>query len=79
MAGPGSHVKHVLITQDVARLKAAPLYFQRGQSHNFQATIAEEEDKWEEELRQKESPAPEVHSFEEFRKKGLVAGAGGFM
>ncbi|KAF2796413.1 ClpX, ATPase regulatory subunit [Melanomma pulvis-pyrius CBS 109.77] len=76
---PGSPVKHVLITQDVARLKSAPLYFQRGQSHNFHATIAQEEEKWEEQLRENEGPASEVNSFEEYRKKGLVAGAGGFM
>ncbi|KAF2710880.1 P-loop containing nucleoside triphosphate hydrolase protein [Pleomassaria siparia CBS 279.74] len=73
---PGSAVKHVLVTQDVARLKCAPLYFQRGQAHKFHASIAKEEEKWDEELRQKESSASEVNNFEEYRKK-LVAGAGG--
>ncbi|ORY18004.1 P-loop containing nucleoside triphosphate hydrolase protein [Clohesyomyces aquaticus] len=75
---PGSHVKHILITRDVALLKSAPLYFQRGQSHTFHATIAQEEENWDEELREKEMPG-QVSSFEEYRKKGLVAGAGGFM
>lgn len=71
-------MKHILITQDVAQLKSAPLYFQRGQSHSFHATIAQEEDNWEEELRSKEG-AGNISTFEEYRKRGLVAGAGGFM
>ncbi|KAF2471376.1 ClpX, ATPase regulatory subunit [Lindgomyces ingoldianus] len=75
---PGSHIKHILITQDVATLKSAPLYFHRGQSHNFHATIAQEEEKWEVELTTKETPSG-ANSFEEYRRKGLVAGAGGFM
>ncbi|KAF2261646.1 ClpX, ATPase regulatory subunit [Lojkania enalia] len=75
---PGSHIKHVLITRDVAQLKSAPLTFQRGQSHNFYATLTQEEEIWEDELRGKESFAS-VNSFEEYRKRGLVAGAGGFM
>ncbi|KAF2660155.1 P-loop containing nucleoside triphosphate hydrolase protein [Lophiostoma macrostomum CBS 122681] len=73
---PGSPVKHVLITQDVAELKAAPLYFQRGQAQQFNAAIAAEEEKREEELRSKEN-AGVVKTFEQYRKKGLVAGAGG--
>ncbi|KAF2180201.1 ClpX, ATPase regulatory subunit [Zopfia rhizophila CBS 207.26] len=78
---PGSHIKHILITQEVAQLKSAPLYFQRGQSHNFHATIAQEEEKWEEEIRRNEGSQETglVSSFEEYRKRGLVAGAGGFM
>ncbi|KAH7117991.1 P-loop containing nucleoside triphosphate hydrolase protein [Dendryphion nanum] len=75
---PGSHVKHILITQDVARLKCAPLYFQRGQSHKFHTAIAQEEEQWEEELRLKEGNN-NVNSFEQYRNQGLVAGAGGFM
>ncbi|KAF2016566.1 ClpX, ATPase regulatory subunit [Aaosphaeria arxii CBS 175.79] len=75
---PGSHVKHILITQDVAQLKCAPLYFQRGQSHSFHSAIAHEEEKWEDELR-KEEDSGHVSSFEQYRKQGLVAGAGGFM
>ncbi len=71
----GSTVKHILVTRDVALLKRAPLYFHRGQSAAFQATLVQEEEKWEEELRRKEDPsiAPSS-SFEEYRK----AGAAGF-
>jgi ATP-dependent Clp protease ATP-binding subunit ClpX len=71
-------IKHVLITRDVARLKCAPLCFQRGQSHSFHATIAQEEEEWEEDLRNKEGTG-NVSSFQEYRKQGLVAGSGGFM
>ncbi|KNG48735.1 atp-dependent clp protease atp-binding subunit clpx [Stemphylium lycopersici] len=72
---PGSSVKHILVTQDVALLKRAPLYFHRGQSAAFEAAHAQEEEKWEEELRSHEDPsiAP-ASNFQEYRK----AGAAGF-
>lgn len=70
---PGSTVKHILVTQDVALLRRAPLYFHRGQSAAFQATLAQEEDKYEEELRSKEDPTiGPVSSFEEYRKVGAA-------
>ena len=72
----GSHVKYILVTEEVAQLKRAPFYFQRGQSHIFHATIAQEEEDWEEQLRRKEDEEQSVRSFEEYRKKGAVAGAG---
>jgi ATP-dependent Clp protease ATP-binding subunit ClpX len=59
----------------VAQLKAAPLTFQRGHSSNFHAAIAQEEEQWEEALRQKEESAI-VKNFEEYKKKSFVAGAG---
>jgi ATP-dependent Clp protease ATP-binding subunit ClpX len=73
---PGSSVKHILVTQDVALLKRAPLYFHRGQSAAFEDAHAQEEEKWEAELRRKEDPSvhSSVTSFEEYRK----AGAAGF-
>jgi ATP-dependent Clp protease ATP-binding subunit ClpX len=73
---PGSSVKHILVTQDVALLKRAPLYFHRGQSAAFEDAHAQEEEKWEAELRRKEDPSvhSSVSSFEEYRK----AGAAGF-
>ncbi|KAJ4369772.1 ATP-binding protein [Neocucurbitaria cava] len=73
---PGSTVKHILVTQDVALLKRAPLYFHRGQSAAFQAALAQEEEKHEAELRSKEDPTIGSHAntFEEYRK----AGAAGF-
>ncbi|KAF2633449.1 ATP-dependent Clp protease ATP-binding subunit clpX [Macroventuria anomochaeta] len=70
---PGSSVKHILVTQDVALLKIAPLYFHRGQASAFQATLTQEEEKWDEELRNKEDLSiGHVHSFEEYRKAGAA-------
>ncbi|CAO2648453.1 Nn.00g077200.m01.CDS01 [Neocucurbitaria sp. VM-36] len=72
---PGSTVKHILVTQDVALLKRAPLYFHRGQSAAFHAALAQEEEQREEELRSKEDPSiGRANTFEEYRK----AGAAGF-
>lgn len=66
-------MKHILVTQDVALLRAAPMYFHRGQSSAFQAAITQEEEKWDEELRSKEDSAiGHVHSFEEYRKAGAA-------
>jgi ATP-dependent Clp protease ATP-binding subunit ClpX len=71
----GSTVKHILVTQDAALLRCAPLYFHRGQSAAFQATLTQEEEKWDDHLRRKEDTNGEpVSSFEEYRK----AGAAGF-
>jgi ATP-dependent Clp protease ATP-binding subunit ClpX len=54
------------------------LYFHRGQSAAFQATLAQEEEKWENELRSREdkdsATGHGAASFEEYRK----AGAAGF-
>ncbi|KAJ4395554.1 ATP-binding protein [Didymella pomorum] len=70
---PGSNVKHILVTQDAALLKTAPLYFQRGQANAFQATLTQEEERWDEELRSKEDALNgHVHSFEEYRKAGAA-------
>jgi ATP-dependent Clp protease ATP-binding subunit ClpX len=70
-------VKHILVTQDAALLKCAPQYFHRGQSAAFHAALAQEEEKWDEQLRRSEDSTPaedHVSSFEEYRK----AGAAGF-
>lgn len=62
-----------MVTQDVALLKVAPLYFHRGQSGAFQTALTQEEEKWDEELRSKEdSSVGHVHSFEEYRKAGAA-------
>ncbi|CAI9631564.1 unnamed protein product [Alternaria burnsii] len=73
---PGSSVKHILVTQDVALLKRAPLYFHRGQSAAFEAAHAQEEERFEEELRSQEDPtiASGTANFQEYRK----ASAAGF-
>lgn len=70
---PGSSVKHILVTQDVALLKRAPLYFHRGQSAAFEAAHAQEEERWEAELRSQEDPTI-ASNFQEYRK----ASAAGF-
>ena len=72
----GSSVKHILVTQDVALLKRAPLYFHRGQSAAFEAAHAQEEERFEEELRSQEDPtiASGTSNFQEYRK----ASAAGF-
>jgi ATP-dependent Clp protease ATP-binding subunit ClpX len=70
---PGSNVKHILVTQDAALLKTAPLYFQRGQANAFQATLTQEEERWDEELRSNEDASNgQVHSFEDYRKAGAA-------
>ncbi|CAN9183457.1 unnamed protein product, partial [Alternaria alternata] len=74
--GARSSVKHILVTQDVALLKRAPLYFHRGQSAAFEAAHAQEEERFEEELRSQEDPtiASGTSNFQEYRK----ASAAGF-
>jgi ATP-dependent Clp protease ATP-binding subunit ClpX len=65
-------VKHILVTQDVALLKCAPLYFHRGQSASFRAALSQEEEKWDEQLQRSEDAEP-VGSFEEYRKAGAAS------
>jgi ATP-dependent Clp protease ATP-binding subunit ClpX len=59
------------VTQDAALLTCAPLYFHRGQAAAFQATLAQEEEQWDEQLRRSEDSEP-VGSFEEYRKAGAA-------
>ncbi|KAF2280350.1 P-loop containing nucleoside triphosphate hydrolase protein [Westerdykella ornata] len=77
-AAPGSCIKHILITREVAQLKTAPLHFERGQSRSFYNTWNHEEALWEDEIRQLTEP-DHPSSFQEYRKQGLMAGAGGCM
>lgn len=63
--------------RDAALLKSLPLYFHRGQSAAFNATLAAEEEAWDEHLRRSEAAEQASNStttFEEYRK----AGAAGF-
>ncbi|KAF2688829.1 P-loop containing nucleoside triphosphate hydrolase protein [Lentithecium fluviatile CBS 122367] len=69
---PGSTVKHILITQEVAQLKCAPLHFHRGQSQAFETTHKQQEDDWQEVIRAREEDASSIHSFEEYRKAGAA-------
>ncbi|KAF2129042.1 P-loop containing nucleoside triphosphate hydrolase protein [Dothidotthia symphoricarpi CBS 119687] len=70
---PGSTVKHILVTQHVALLKCAPVYFYRGQSIAFQDMVAQEEERWDEEVRSKEDASiNHVTTLEEYRKAGAA-------
>ncbi|QIX02491.1 hypothetical protein AMS68_008008 [Peltaster fructicola] len=84
---PGSGIKHVLITQDVAEKKCGPLYFARGQQARFHAVIAAEEEAWEEKMRHEDAGESDIDSrarnnsrgghaktFEEYREKATAAG-----
>ena len=51
---PGSGIKHILITEAVAKRKEPPIYMARGQAHRFQALIAVEEEEWENARRRKD-------------------------
>ncbi|KAJ4347808.1 ATP-binding protein [Didymosphaeria variabile] len=69
---PGTTVKHILVTQQAAQLKRAPLLFHRGQSQAFETMAAQEEDEWQEQLREKEEHLSSIGSFEEYRKAGAA-------
>lgn len=85
---PGSSVKFVLITGDVADKKAAAVYFRRGQQGKFQAAIAAEEEAWEERRKLEEASGESemekrarnnsrggaARTFEEYREKATAAG-----
>ena len=77
----GSSIKHILITEDVAKRKQAPIYLARGQQHRFYAMIAAEEEEWEARMRKtnrnesaQNAPGATTGSFEEYREKSKAAG-----
>ena len=77
----GSSIKHILITEDVAKRKQAPIYLARGQQHRFYAMIAAEEEEWEARMRKasrddgtQKGPQGTSGSFEEYREKSKAAG-----
>jgi ATP-dependent Clp protease ATP-binding subunit ClpX len=85
---PGSSIKFVLVTEDVAEKKAGAVYFGRGQQGKFYEAIAEEEAKWEERKRREDgeqesesekrarnnSRGGAARTFEEYREKASAAG-----
>lgn len=84
---PGSGIKYVLITEDVANKKCGPLYFARGQQGRFHSVLAAEEEAWEERKRAEEdaesrfdararnnSRGGAARTFEEYREKATAAG-----
>ncbi|KAL8773910.1 MAG: hypothetical protein Q9209_001340 [Squamulea sp. 1 TL-2023] len=75
---PGSSIKFVCVTGEVARKECAPFYFARGQGGRFRELIEQEEEggaKNEEKQRGRgeESDGDSV-SFEEYREKSRAAG-----
>ncbi|KAL4821577.1 P-loop containing nucleoside triphosphate hydrolase protein [Aspergillus spinulosporus] len=82
---PGSSVKFVLVTENVAERKEKPVYLGRGQGSRFHSMIAAEEDRWEERMRQKKlkdrkgksqltfEDGPSISSFKEYRSKASVS------
>ncbi|KAL6237186.1 hypothetical protein BDW75DRAFT_92728 [Aspergillus navahoensis] len=79
---PGSSVKFVLVTENVAERKEKPVYLGRGQGSRFHSMIAAEEDRWEEKMRQKKlkdrkgksqptgfEDSPSISSFREYRSR----------
>lgn len=80
---PGSSVKYVLITENVAKKEEGAIYLGRGQGGRFHALIAQEEGEWEEKQKAKQfsrnsSTSTPVSSFEDWRSKsGAAAGSGG--
>ncbi|KAL8892160.1 MAG: hypothetical protein Q9215_000917 [Flavoplaca cf. flavocitrina] len=75
---PGSSIKFVCVTGEVARKECAPIYFARGQGGRFRELIEEEENKGvDQEKKHREgrnSGEGESISFEEYREKSRVAG-----
>ncbi|KAK4505050.1 hypothetical protein PRZ48_003013 [Zasmidium cellare] len=81
---PGSGIKYVLISEDVASRRSGAVYFQRGQQSRFHGMIAAEEEAWEQKKRPGESEfeararnnsqGGAAKTFEEYREKATAAG-----
>jgi ATP-dependent Clp protease ATP-binding subunit ClpX len=71
---PGSSVKHVLVTENVAQRKEPVIYFSRGQQGRFHGYIAKEEEEWERRRKEEDLDAASTQSFEEYREKVKAAG-----
>lgn len=74
---PGTNIKHILITGEVAKRKAAPMYFARGSQAQFYAVTDAEEREWAREHPPGsggDGEGRDVGSFEEYREKARVAG-----
>ncbi|RPB26299.1 ClpX, ATPase regulatory subunit [Terfezia boudieri ATCC MYA-4762] len=71
---PGSSIKYVLVTEAVAQKKQPPLYFGRGQKHQFHGAISEEEATWASYHGQMPEEKPVNRSYEDYKEKGKAAG-----
>lgn len=74
---PGSSVKHVLVTEAVARRKEGAVYFGRGQGGRFHALIAQEEGDWEEKVRREREERLSMRLKGSGRRKGGGGQQGG--
>lgn len=70
----GSSIKYVLVTEAVAQKKQPPLYFGRGQKHQFHGAISEEEATWARYHGQIPEEKPVNRSYEDYKEKGKAAG-----
>ena len=79
---PGSSIKHVLITEAVAKREEAPVYMTRGQQMKFQEMIDAEEEEWDGRMRRERGDGDgdgggasgSVGDFREYREKSKAAG-----
>lgn len=84
---PGSSIRFVAVTDDVARRRCGPLYFARDGKAKFTGVIAREEEEWEEQRRagdgnesdferraRANSEGGAATTFEEYRQKTRAAG-----
>lgn len=85
---PGTNIKYIAITEDVARRKCAAVYFSREGKARFHSLIAKDEEEWEERKRveegREETPWEKrarinteggaATTFEEYRQKANAAG-----
>ncbi|KAI5207730.1 ClpX, ATPase regulatory subunit [Aureobasidium subglaciale] len=84
---PGSDIKHIAITEDVAKRSSPALYFTREGKTRFNALIVREEEDWEDRKRGEEptesdferraranSRGGHATTFEEYRQKATAAG-----
>lgn len=78
---PGSSVKYVLVTENVAKREVGAVYLGRGHGAKFHAMIAEEEGEWEDKQKPKGGDGTQdgrIASFEDWRtKSSAAAGSGG--
>jgi ATP-dependent Clp protease ATP-binding subunit ClpX len=84
---PGSDIKHIAVTEDVAKRHSPALYFTRDGKTRFHALIAREEEEWEDRKRGEEHTESDMErraransrgghatTFEEYRQKAVAAG-----
>lgn len=85
---PGSKIKYIAVTEDVARRKCAALYFSRDGKARFHGLIAREEEEWEDRKRgvdgreetawdrraRLNTEGGAATTFEEYRQKAHAAG-----